>query len=141
MTTLDTNIIVRYLTQDEPDQSRRARTVFEEVEAGRRTVNLIEAVLVETEQVLSSKNLYHLPRVVITHHLTRLLRMQGVKIPNKQMYLLAFDFYESHMHLSFFDCLLVAYTERSGNTSILSFDRGFDRQTVQQDTAVKRSVP
>lgn len=42
MTILDTNIIVRHLTQDSPDLSPRARVVFEQLNTGATLVQLPE---------------------------------------------------------------------------------------------------
>lgn len=139
MDLLDTNIIVRYLTDDLPEQAERARTAFDAVEAGTLVFVLSEGVLVETEQVLSSKNLYNLPRDVIARHLTRLLRIYGVKIDHKQTYLRAFELYVAHHFLSFVDCVCVAHAERLGNIDVMSFDKGFDR--IRADTAVNRIEP
>jgi len=58
---LDTNILVRYLTQDDADQSARAYAFLQEVEQGARSVAMTEAALAEVIYVLSSKKLYHLP--------------------------------------------------------------------------------
>ena len=65
MPILDTNVLLRYLTEDNPEQAQRALTVLEQVEAGSLRVVLPEGVLVETVQVLSSRRLYDVPREII----------------------------------------------------------------------------
>jgi predicted nucleic acid-binding protein len=52
---LDTNVVIRYLTQDNPDQTARATRFLQQLETGERQVITCEAVLVEIVQVLSSK--------------------------------------------------------------------------------------
>jgi predicted nucleic acid-binding protein len=50
---VDTNVLVRLLTGDEPEQTARARAIFE-----RETVLLAKTVILESEWVL--RRLYHL---------------------------------------------------------------------------------
>ncbi|MCL4543762.1 MAG: PIN domain-containing protein [Chloroflexi bacterium] len=141
MEVLDTNVIIRYLTQDDPAQAARARTVFEEVAAGTRTLSLSEAVLVETIQVLSSKRLYNLSRADIHTHLTRLLKLPAIQTLHKRTCLRALDLYRTHPTLSFVDSYCVADAERQGDIAVLSFDQGFDHHSLPMDTAVRRLEP
>jgi predicted nucleic acid-binding protein len=48
MAMLDSNVLIRYLTQDDPGLAARALALLEQVEEGSRSVVLIEGVLVET---------------------------------------------------------------------------------------------
>ena len=126
MPVLDTNIIIRHLTGDNPDQSPRSRRLFEQLAVGSRSVILREAVLVESVQVLSSKALYDVPRGKIRDDLSELIRMPGVKLRPKRLYLRSLELYGRHTSLSFVDALLVAFAEREGDGTVVTFDRGFD---------------
>jgi predicted nucleic acid-binding protein len=53
--------------------------------------------------------------------------MRGVRINSKRLYLRALELYAIHTSLSFVDCLCVAYAEREPDSTVVSFDRGFDR--------------
>jgi predicted nucleic acid-binding protein len=127
MTILDTNVIVRHLTQDSLDLSPRARVAFEQLSTGALAVTLPEGVLVEAVQVLESKRLYHTPRADIGNQLAALIRMRGVHVPNKQLYVRALDLYATYSVLSFVDALCVAYAEREDQPTVMSFDQGFDK--------------
>lgn len=127
MSTLDTNVIVRHFTQDNPDQQLRADAFFHQLATGAASTRLIEGVLVEAVQVLESKNLYDAPRGTIRVWLSGLLRFRGVRIPNKRLYLRALELYATVSLLSFVDCLCVAYAEREDVSTVVTFDRGFDR--------------
>ncbi len=70
---LDTNIIVYYLTQDDPEKAAKAYSLLQEVEQGSRTVAMTETALVEVIYVLSSKQLYHLSRPEIVKRLLPIL--------------------------------------------------------------------
>lgn len=127
MPLLDTNIIIRYVTQDNPEQATRAYRLLQQLEAGDLSLVTTEGVLIEAVQVLSSRNLYNLPRQEIATHLSAVILLQGLKLPNKRMYLRALELYTSFPHLDFVDALNVAHMERAGDTAIVSFDRDFDR--------------
>jgi predicted nucleic acid-binding protein len=126
MPTIDTNIVVRHLTADHPDHSPRARRFFQQLAAGTSLATLREAVLVESVQVLSSKKLYNLPRQKICDDLAELIRMPGVKLRTKPLYLRALELYGVHSPLSFVDCLLAAVAERADG-EVMTFDQAFDR--------------
>jgi len=126
MPTLDTNILIRHLTADHPVHSPRARAFFQEVDAGGRTARLREAVLVETVHILSSKRLYNLPRQQIADDLSELIRMPGLRLSPKRLYLRAFALYTQHAQLSFVDSLLAAAAEREDGI-VISFDVEYRR--------------
>ncbi|MHB8576013.1 MAG: PIN domain-containing protein [Dehalococcoidia bacterium] len=124
---VDTNIFVRYFTQDNPDMARRAQLLFHDVATGVCLVTTSEGILVETVQVLSSRRLYNLPRTDIRQHLRSVISLPGFKLSHKRMYLRALDLYVAHRFLAFVDVLCMAHTERATLSAIISFDRGFDR--------------
>jgi predicted nucleic acid-binding protein len=62
---LDTNIILRYLTWHNPDQSQRAYTFLQRVEAGEIAATTTEAVIAAVAYVLSSTVLYNVSRAEI----------------------------------------------------------------------------
>lgn len=124
---IDTNVIIRYLTNDHPDQSARALQLFRDLADGLTSARLTEAVLVETIQVLSSKTLYNLPRADIHRHLRMIISLRGVKLAGKRRYLRALDLYLATAALSFVDALLAAYALENPSPTVISFDTGFDR--------------
>ena len=123
---LDTNVLIRYLTGDKPDQSRRALAFLQQVETGAIIVSTCEGVLVEVVQVLSSQRLYNQPREWIAATLTDVLRLRGVRLAGKAIYLRALEIYGQE-NVDFVDALCVAHAERTGVTTIVSFDRDLDR--------------
>ncbi len=123
---LDTNLLIRYLTQDNPDQTARATTLLRQIETGERQMTTCEGVLVEIVQVLSSKRLYNLPRSDIASALSNILSLRGLRLPHRSTYARALEIYAS-TSLDFVDALEVAHMEREGIQTIVSFDRHFDR--------------
>src|SRR5260370_38857467 len=86
----DTNILVRYLTKDDPEKAARAYAFLQEVEQGARVVAMTEAVFAEVVFVLSSKRLYHIPRAEIVKRLLPVVMLKGLRIgcksSEKQIY-------------------------------------------------------
>jgi predicted nucleic acid-binding protein len=123
---LDTNPILRYLTKDNPDQSARAKVIFDQVEEGTLLVTTSETIIGEVVFVLSSKVLYNLPRDEIRTHLRNVLSLRGLRLAHKRMYLRALDLYAALPKLDFADALSIADMERRKLTTIFSFDRDFD---------------
>src|SRR5436189_4401759 len=101
---IDTNLFIRYITQDNPDQAQKARHIFHQVKTGIRIVTTSESVISECVYVLSSKALYHLSRERIGTALTILLSLKGFKLPRKRTCLRALSLYASS-HLDFVDVL------------------------------------
>lgn len=122
---LDTNVFVRYLTQDDPDQAARAYALLRRVEQGAQRATTTEAVLTEIVYVLSSKRLYHVPRATIRQRLLDLLALRGLRLRTKGVYRRALDLYAAS-NLDFEDCVIVAQMEHAGLTRLASFDKGFD---------------
>jgi predicted nucleic-acid-binding protein len=66
---LDTNVVLRYLLSDVPEQLVVAKQVFDELRTGERTAILLESVLAECVNVL--KLHYMVPKdELATHALT-----------------------------------------------------------------------
>jgi predicted nucleic-acid-binding protein len=123
---LDTNILIRYLTRDNPDHSHRAYLLFQHLARGTEQASLSEGVLVEAVQVLSSSKLYNLPRTTIRERLAAIIRAPGVQLRPKRRYLRALDIYAATT-LDFVDALLIAQAERSPRKTVISYDQGIGK--------------
>lgn len=122
---LDTNILIRYLTKDDPEKAARAYAFLLQVEQGTTLATTAEAVIAEVVYVLSSKTLYNVPRPTIRQRLIAIIDLPGLRLPNKPIYRRALDLYAT-TNLDFVDCVVVAQMERAKLTRLLSFDRDFD---------------
>ncbi len=123
---LDANVFLRYLTQDNPDQSRRAYAFLQKVETGEIVATTTEAVLAEVVYVLSSKALYNVPRAEIQTRLTVLIGLKGLRLRGKAMYVRALDIYAT-VNIDFVDALLVAQVERTAGAVLVSFDGNYKK--------------
>lgn len=91
---VDTNIIIRLLTGDDPEKQQRARRLFERIEQKELQVTALLTVIADTVYVLSSPKFYNLPRSEIAA-LLRPLRLWGFRIRNRSVVLQALDLQHS----------------------------------------------
>jgi predicted nucleic-acid-binding protein len=103
--------LVRFLTQDDPQQSRRANQYFERVaERGESClINLI--VLCEMVWVLESA--YRYPKAAIVDLLGRVLATSKFEIENKEVAWLALEDFKNS-RADFSDCLVGRLNQRLG---------------------------
>ncbi len=127
MRLIDTNIIVRYLTGDDPAKAAACRLLLKRLETGEEQARLCEAHLTEVVYVLSARAHYGLSHEEIRQRLLPILALKGLKLPRKKLYRRALDVYVLYPVLDFEDAVAVAYVEADGLEELYSYDRGFDR--------------
>lgn len=123
---VDTNLIIRALTNDHPDHSARAQAFFQALLDGTSTATTVGEVIAEAVFVLASPRLYHLPRSQIEQQLSAIIRLPHLRLANKRLYVQALHLYATTPQLTFVDALLAATASYRGEP-IVSFDRGYDR--------------
>lgn len=121
---LDTNVLLRHLLQDEPDQSSRATAYLERVENGDLRVRTADTVVFEAVCVL--QRLYSVPRAEIRDKLLQLIDLPGIELPGKRWLYNVFGLYVD-INISFADAYHAVLMERLRLGEIVSYDRGFDR--------------
>lgn len=120
---LDTNILVRHVTRDVPEQADRATAYLLAIERGERRVHFTETVVFETVYVLSVH--YGIPRSAIRDAILPILDLSGMLLPGKRRFHDIFALYVER-NVPFADAYH-AVTARHMDLPVLSFDRDFDR--------------
>ncbi len=123
---LDTNILIRAITNDDPVKAQPSRALLYRVQAGLERLVTTESVIAEAVYVLSSPRQYHLPPVDIVTRLAPIIRLPGVTLPRKRVLLRALVLYQTYPRFDVEDALAVATMERQGVTEIVSYDTDFD---------------
>jgi predicted nucleic acid-binding protein len=123
---LDTNVILRYLTRDDPKKAEDCYELFQKVKRGEIELTTCEAVIAEVVYVLSSHSLYNLPRNEIYSLLFPIINLYGFRMPLKRLYLRALDIYASK-NVDFEDALCFAHMEKRQIKEIYSYDSDFDK--------------
>lgn len=118
---LDTNILLRHITADEPNHSPRATAYIQRIEQGGITVRTADTVVFET--VYALQRVYKMSRPGIRAALLPLLALPGIKLPGKASYRHALDLYVDRQGLSFGDCYHLALMKRLGLSEMVTFDR------------------
>jgi predicted nucleic-acid-binding protein len=118
---LDTNVLVRYLTQDDPTQSTRATKLMEQglSEAEPGYVGLV--VLAETAWVL--QRLYSATAEEIRETVADLLATSQIVVENRAAVARALTLSRTG-NCALADALIAASAEVAGCTAVVSFDRG-----------------
>ena len=117
---VDTNILIRHLTGDPPDQAARATAYL----AGAGDLLLPDLILAEVTYVLES--FYETPRAQVAETLRSVLAFPAIRVVDPELLQRTVEVYDVH-RLDFADAYLVASAERSGVGVVASFDRAIDR--------------
>lgn len=116
---LDTNVLVRYLTQDDPLQAPQATRVIEEGADQGEVFYLTSIVLCELVWVL--EDAYEYPRREIQTILDRILRTAQFRFDHKEQLWLALHDYRAGK-ADFSDYLIGRLGMQAGCTETLTFD-------------------
>lgn len=114
----DANVVLRYLLNDQPEQSPAARTII-----GTGQVELTVEVLAEV--VYALEGVYEVPRAVIADQLNACLDDSGLIVVNRDMVIAALNIYGAE-ELDFVDCVLAARA-LTGDAEVHTFNRNLRR--------------
>ena len=120
---LDTNVLLRFLLDDDSAQSPLAYSFFKQLEDGAVSAELEDVVLAETVWVLEKG--YRVPRNEISRLLSSIVRLKGVICRGKRNVLGALSQFCS-TPCDIVDCLLAAKA-RSKGAPVISFDADFKK--------------
>jgi predicted nucleic acid-binding protein len=121
---LDTNVLLRHLLQDHPQQSPPSTTYLARVERGEIKVRTADTVVFEA--VFTLQRQYGVPKKEIRDNLLPILELPGIVLPGKRRLRKVFDLYVD-LNLPFADAYHVALMQRLGLRQIVSFDKEFNR--------------
>jgi predicted nucleic-acid-binding protein len=116
---LDTNILVRYLTQDDPAQSRKANAEIEKGLAGGHTFYIADIVLCELVWVLETAYGYDRREIVLV--LENILRTKQFQFANKDLLWKSLADYRTKKG-DFADHLIGQAGHKAGCRETLTFD-------------------
>jgi predicted nucleic-acid-binding protein len=119
---VDSNVLVRHLTGDPPDQAHLA-TEF--LRSGEELI-LVDLVVAEVVYVLES--VYEVDRERVAELVRSIIGFPSVAVPDQALLLRALEIYEQY-RIHFAESYLAACAELSGVGVVASFDRDIDRVT------------
>jgi len=123
---LDTNIFLRQILNDLPDQSPACLALFQAIERGEIAVWTTDLAIAEVVYVLAGRRTYAFPRAAIRDALLPLLELSHLRLARKRIYTRVFELYVN-LPISFVDAFHIALVETRPDKEVYSFDADFDR--------------
>jgi len=117
---VDTNLFLRYLTNDDPAKADRVEQLLNKAAAGEVKLATAEMVLAETVWVLESS--YGLGRAQVAPLLRGILATPGLEVQNGSLVSRALDHYET-LNIDFVVGYIAAVMEKQGIEELYSFDK------------------
>ncbi|MFA4835147.1 MAG: PIN domain-containing protein [Dehalococcoidia bacterium] len=108
----DTNIIIRYLINDDPAPYAKAKEYFDKVKNGGHRAIILESVIAECIYVLMK--IYKVPRDQAAGSLIDILRYKGIANDDQQELIRALTLF-SEQGLDIVDCILCAKASARGD--------------------------
>lgn len=117
---VDTNVLVRYIAQDDAAQSARATRLLEQ-ECGPATPGFIGLVVL-LELVWVSESCYGASRTEIAAIVRRILSIRQLLVQDAELVWKALRLFESSK-ADFADCLVQCTAAAAGCTTVMTFDK------------------
>ena len=117
---VDTNVFLRFLTNDDPVKAKRAEALFREAIRGK--VKLATSSLVIAEIVWTLESFYKLEKADIATKVEKILNTPNLECPDSSLLLMVLDLY-AHANIDFIDAYNAFHMKTHGLTRIVTYDR------------------
>ena len=117
---VDTNVFLRYLTNDDPKKARRAEALFKRAVSGK--LSLETSLLVIAEIVWTLESFYRLRAEDIAEKIGKILNTPNLDCPDSLLILQALDLYVTKK-IDFIDAYHAAMLKDAGSTRIVTYDK------------------
>jgi len=121
---IDANIILRYLTNDVPDQAEKVEKLLLQVETEKVTVYLSDIILADI--VWTLEKYYKQPKSQVHKLITAILSLRGLHFSDKNLAFEALDVYVAQ-NVDWSDAFAASQMLKNNITEIYSFDKHFSR--------------
>ena len=121
---IDTNIFIRFLTNDIPEKADGCEHLFREAAEKNETFFTTEMVIAEIIWVLESY--YELPKKEVQDMVEKILITPFLFCPQKDLILNALTLY-SDKNIDFIDAYNASILREQGVKKVYSYDRHFDK--------------
>jgi predicted nucleic-acid-binding protein len=116
---LDTNILVRWIVDDDPRQALRVQRLFEEAQEQEAPLFVPSTVMLELEWVLRSR--YEFAKATVLSAFNALLETQELEFQDEPALERALSFYRQSS-ADFADCLHAGQCGSAGRAPMITFD-------------------
>jgi len=116
----DTNLFLRFLTNDVPEQADAVERLLRRAAAGE--LRLVTSSLVVGEIVWTLESFYGLSKKAVREHVLAILNTPGLEVAEADILLQAAVWYEEK-NVDFIDAFNAAWLLAHGLSSVVTFDR------------------
>lgn len=131
---VDTNLFIRYLTNDDTVKADRVEKLLEQATRGDLVLVTTEMVIAEVVWVLES--FYGLSPAAIAPLIRGILATPGLEVINGSLIARGLELYEGQ-NIDFIDGYVAAVMEKLGITELYSYDR----KHISRISAINRKEP
>jgi predicted nucleic acid-binding protein len=117
---IDTNLFIRYLTNDDPQKADRVDRLLDQATNGEIKLISAETVMAEVVWVLESN--YQVEKAEIAKMLKAILSTPGLEVLNGKIIENALQYY-ANQNVDFVDAYIVALMQKHNIEGIYSFDK------------------
>lgn len=128
MNLIDSNVLLRYLTWDDPEKAQKCKELFKRLEFGTEKAILLEITLAEV--IWTLQKFFKLERSYIRDILKPILTFKGLKIKNKGTILKALDIYSKH-NVDFLDAY-ISELSKELHVEVYSYDKDINRLSAKR---------
>ena len=122
---IDTNVILRYLLNDVPEQSEASNKLMDKL-MSEEEAYLHDVVIAEL--VWTLEKFYKVPRPKIREVISELLLIKGLLVSNKNILLKALEIF-AEKNIDFADAL-IASMAMENEAEVITFDKDFSKVNV-----------
>jgi predicted nucleic acid-binding protein len=122
---IDTNIILRFLLDDQPDHTDKIEALLQEASVGKVNLWSHDAAFIEAAFVLERRK--GIAREQIADWFDSLIAGSLLTLTGEGILEEVLKLYVRYTRLSIVDCYFAVLAKRSTSGTIVSFDQGFDR--------------
>jgi len=117
---VETNVFLRFLTNDDPVKAKRAETLSRDALRGK--IRLATSLLVIAEIIWTLESFYKLETPDIAAKVGKILNTPNLECSESSLLFMALDLY-AHANIDFVDAYNVFHMRERGLTQILTHDR------------------
>lgn len=121
---LDTNVVLRYFTRDDPEKADHARGLIERLKTVNETAITSHAVIFETAFTMQSY--YRVAKADIRDSLSAILALRGLRIDERDLLIEALELFADR-NVSLPDAYNAVFARSRGIPCVYSWDRDFDK--------------
>lgn len=116
---LDTNMVLRFVLNDVPEQVKEVETILAAAKTNKVEIHIPQIVVFEIQFCL--EKYYEFSKLQISFTLRSLFSAEYIKIPDKPVFLETLHIYKTET-CSFVDCFLLAFAKEN-NFKLHTFDK------------------